>query len=120
MALPTVSQSELTTAIRAVEKEQKITLDDDLAYSFILKVADKKDGHPFPEALRFALNDLHVRDREKRKFYCKVAGKYYGRRGGLKRSKTSSGRHNSKKQREQKPATQTQLDEKTGQYSFVI
>jgi len=114
-----ISNGELQTAISAVEDERGVHLDFDLAFSIVSKVNDMKNGMSFGEAIRYSLNELNIWDRDKRRLYSKVIGKYFGRRGGLK---TVRMRKITPKPIEQKrkSATGTIFLEKTGQLAFKL
>lgn len=114
-----VTDAELATAISAAENAYHENVDESLAEAFTSKVADKKGGMPFGEALRFSLNELHIWNKSKRRLYSSVAGRYFGRRGGHKSSRVKRTRSTP---RASKPAQTRQGQggtvEKDGQRRF--
>lgn len=84
-----IKANEFEVAFLAVEKEYP-KISRQLAESFISKLGDlvtqnrqRSGKQKFVELLRQALNDSHVWNREDREPYKVLAGKFFGRRGGL-------------------------------------
>ncbi len=77
---------ELKIAVGKIQEETKKPISFQVAKIVVMQLESIKDNHAsFREALRQALNDAYISEKDQRQLYAKVAGSYFGKRGGRKR-----------------------------------
>lgn len=109
--------SELQNAIEKVQKTKKIILDKYLTRMLIGKINELKKEMSFAEAIRRALNQINIWDKETRTMYASLAGTYFGRRGGRKSAQTKKRKQGSKTNEVKLYANRTLINKK-GQHEF--
>lgn len=77
-----ISQELREALKKAKEKHPRVCFEEHSVRSFIGKMTELKDEHPFGEALRYSLNYMNIWNKPTRTAYASLAGTYFGRRGG--------------------------------------
>ncbi len=106
--------NEMELAIKEAQEKHGILIDRSLFSSIVDKFRKMYPRLTFVEARRYALNECHVREKEKRVVYNSALGKYFGRHGG---NKAASGGKKSRVSKKTKIFVEL---EENGQYKFVV
>lgn len=84
-----INQQILQFAIEQTEKKHRVDLSEDLVYSLVSQIYDKKERMLFWEAVRYSLNELRLYDQggnKKRAVYKSAACTYFLKISALARS----------------------------------